>query len=688
MNASLRSDLLYFVKLTCAIPTTSCIEGEPAKFIASMGPLPAQLVPFWRMVWKSAIGTIVMTTGLKEKGKHKCAPYMPQSDKKGVNQMKFGSFTITCTKKTVYGTYTHSQFTFERMNQPKRKVDHFWFSAWPDHGVPMNGKSYNCDDVIDFLEMVNASRAKKKIMTPLLVHCSAGVGRTGTFIAMDHIMKTLHQGGKCDALAVINNIRQDRCLLVQHSLQYQWLCSAMVRYAQRQNRPYEVVAPPEAGAAKKAKKKAAKDLSALRAKEKEAAKAKNEAEVGEGQGMTRKSSLRRQSSIIGVLPTITYEGKAYDFAEGNTSGIMEWAVAEEQSMPRELYDAIAGDTSGLLEAASWTDFTVQHMDLDSEDSSTVTVTMDMVKDATSVAFAAAEEREKTADAAMAGPEDGDWYVGEMEHDAVVSMVMEASAGDFVIRKDGQKYIIYVNDKTKTLELLVDLSIEDVDVTTELEVDAVDKDEEFMFLGQSYTSLGAVVTALRGATIESEAREGETIAIGDPVPGGMSFEGALGEDTKETKKFARKMSKKHSFSGGARPSVKRAEDETPAAKKSTKKSKRAPRTGPAPSTEPWYVGAVSKSKCEKAILTEGAAVGTWLVRDGKSDGTYQIVAKDIGSSARTFLIKTTKAGKFLAFKEEYDSLDAAVEKFKAIELDSKDTEGEKFTLADPADSFGL
>jgi len=266
--------------------------------------------------------------------------------------------------------------------------------------------------------------------------------------------------------------------------------------------------------------------------------------------------------------------------------------------------------------------------------------------------------------------------------------MEASAGDFVIRKDGQKYIIYVNDKTKTLELLVDLSIEDVDVTTELEVDAVDKDEEFMFLGQSYTSLGAVVTALRGATIESEAREGETIAIGDPVPGGMSFEGALGEDTKETKKFARKMSKKHSFSGGARPSVKRAEDETPAAKKSTKKSKRAPRTGPAPSTEPWYVGAVSKSKCEKAILTEGAAVGTWLVRDGKSDGTYQIVAKDIGSSARTFLIKTTKAGKFLAFKEEYDSLDAAVEKFKAIELDSKDTEGEKFTLADPADSFGL
>ena len=577
------------------------------------------------------------------------------------------------------------------MNQPKRKVDHFWFTAWPDHGVPMNGQSYNCDDVIDFLEMVNASRKKKKIMTPLLVHCSAGVGRTGTFIAMDHVMNTLHEAGKCDALAVINNIRQDRCLLVQHSLQYQWLCSAMVRYAQRQNRPYEVQAPPEAKAATKKKKKAAKNLKAVRTAEKEAAKAKNESEVGEGEGMVRKSSLRRQSSIIGVLASVSYSGKVYDFAEGDTSGIMGWSVAEEQGMPRELYDAIAGDTTGLLEAASWTDFTVQHMSL-GEDRSVVEVSKDDIQAATTEAAAAAKEREETAvEFATAPPEDGDWYVGEMERDAVVSMVMDASPGDFVISKNQEKkYIIYINDQTATLELLVDLSIEDVDVTTELDVDDVHLDEEYMFMGESYTSLGAVVTALRGASIMSEVREGEVITIGDPVSGGMAFEGALGEDTKETKTFARKMSKKHSVKGGARPSMKRPEVvvEVAGTKKSKRKSKKAKKAGPAVSEQAWYVGNASKSKCEKVILTESSAVGTWLVRDGKTDGTYQIVAKDVGGSGRTFLIKTNNEGKFLAFKEAYDSLDSAVEKFKGTKLESKDTEFEFFSLGEPADPAGL
>jgi protein tyrosine phosphatase len=75
-----------------------------------------------------------MTTGIKEKGKVKCAPYFPQSDKVGKHMMKYGSFTITCTKKTVFGTYTHAVFKLER-GENKKTVDHFWFTAWPDHGA-------------------------------------------------------------------------------------------------------------------------------------------------------------------------------------------------------------------------------------------------------------------------------------------------------------------------------------------------------------------------------------------------------------------------------------------------------------------------------------------------------------------------------------------------------------------------
>jgi hypothetical protein len=152
----------------------------------------------------------------------------------------------------------------------------------------MINDQYNCDDVIDFLELVTKSRQKRKLVTPLLVHCSAGVGRTGTFIAMEHIMKILHETKQCDALSVVANIRLDRCHLVQHVLQYQWLCSAMARYAERQGHPFEVMTPP-----KKQVPKTAEEMKEIRAAEKEAAQTK--AEAAAAVAASSKKPLRRQS---------------------------------------------------------------------------------------------------------------------------------------------------------------------------------------------------------------------------------------------------------------------------------------------------------------------------------------------------------------------------------------------------------
>ncbi len=129
-----------------------------------------------------------------------------------------GSFTITCTKQKVYPTYKHSTFKLSRGKLKPRVVQHYWFTAWPDHGVPTarDGSEFFCDDVIDLLEIVNKERDKKKRAAPLVVHCSAGVGRTGTFIALDHAMRTLRVNSKTDALKIIKTIREDRVRDLSH----------------------------------------------------------------------------------------------------------------------------------------------------------------------------------------------------------------------------------------------------------------------------------------------------------------------------------------------------------------------------------------------------------------------------------------------------------------------------------------
>lgn len=105
--------------------------------------------------------------------------------------------------------------------------EHFFFTAWPDHDAP--------DDTAPALSMLDAVNAHVAACgnktTKVAVHCSAGVGRTGTYIALDHCLHQLHKGGYTDPLAVVQTIRNDRAALVQHQVQFVYLHRCVIDYA-------------------------------------------------------------------------------------------------------------------------------------------------------------------------------------------------------------------------------------------------------------------------------------------------------------------------------------------------------------------------------------------------------------------------------------------------------------------------
>jgi protein-tyrosine phosphatase len=168
------------------------------------------------------------------------------------------------------------QKTAIKITQGKEELhlNHWWFTAWPDHGVPTNpDKSFDLDGILQYIEAVQRSAAEQQqtrnYTPPQLVHCSAGVGRTGVMIALQHAMHIMQTESWCDPLEIIQLLRNDRCLMVQQVAQYEFLHAAIKRYAAVQGQEIKVGKKPKPKKAKK--EKSAADLRKARMKEKRAA---------------------------------------------------------------------------------------------------------------------------------------------------------------------------------------------------------------------------------------------------------------------------------------------------------------------------------------------------------------------------------------------------------------------------------
>ncbi|KAE8605901.1 hypothetical protein XENTR_v10010508, partial [Xenopus tropicalis] len=200
------------------------------EFIAAQGPLPNTVTDFWRMIWEKNISAAVMLTRCVELGKVKCEQYWPSS-----GQKEFGDISVSLIEESVQPEWVIRDFTVTHKRENRSKhVRHFHFTAWPDHGVPKT-----TDVLIGFRNLLWDYVKLSPPNSPVLVHCSAGVGRTGTLIALDRIMKQIDKEDAVDVFGTVHSLRVHRVLMVQTENQYIFLnqCALDAIRAQRANQP-------------------------------------------------------------------------------------------------------------------------------------------------------------------------------------------------------------------------------------------------------------------------------------------------------------------------------------------------------------------------------------------------------------------------------------------------------------------
>lgn len=183
-------------------------------FIATQGPLPNTLKDFWRMVWEKNVHAIVMLTKCVEQGRTKCEEYWPSKQAKD-----YGDITVAMTSEIVLPEWTIRDFMVKnKQTSDCHPLRQFHFTSWPDHGVPDT-----TDLLINFRYLVRDYMKQSSPASPILVHCSAGVGRTGTFIAIDRLIYQIENEYSVDVYGIVYDLRMHRPLMVQTEDQYVFL---------------------------------------------------------------------------------------------------------------------------------------------------------------------------------------------------------------------------------------------------------------------------------------------------------------------------------------------------------------------------------------------------------------------------------------------------------------------------------
>ncbi|CAG9838351.1 unnamed protein product [Diabrotica balteata] len=177
-------------------------------YIATQGPKANTLTDFWMMVWQKNVRDIIMLANIYENGKKKVEKYWPE-----INEDKhYGDFKVHYVSSSVHANFEERMFTLSHNNE-QRKITQLHFTTWPDHGVPLYSQS-----LVPFLQKI--LKIPYSPQSPMIVHCSAGVGRTGTIILSDIILRMGAAENSVDFLAYLEVIRDQRSNLVDNLEQY------------------------------------------------------------------------------------------------------------------------------------------------------------------------------------------------------------------------------------------------------------------------------------------------------------------------------------------------------------------------------------------------------------------------------------------------------------------------------------
>ncbi|XP_061180791.1 receptor-type tyrosine-protein phosphatase mu-like [Saccostrea echinata] len=195
---------------------------EKREFIACQGPLKNTLVDHWRMIWQEHVDYVIMLTNLTEGPKVKCHQYWPDEGK----ELNINPFSVTLLEEKKYSHFVERRMTvYKKKVTGSRTVVQYHFIRWPDHGTP------NPLNLIVFHR-----HFRHKIMPshhPILVHCSAGIGRTGTFIAFDVLSRYGKDEGKVNVIEYVKAMRKDRMTMIQNVNQYVFLYHVLYEFFRR-----------------------------------------------------------------------------------------------------------------------------------------------------------------------------------------------------------------------------------------------------------------------------------------------------------------------------------------------------------------------------------------------------------------------------------------------------------------------
>ncbi|KAM4041508.1 tyrosine-protein phosphatase non-receptor type 14 [Anomaloglossus baeobatrachus] len=209
------------------------VGGKEWHYIVTQGPMPHTFPDFWQMVWDQGINVIAMVMADEEEARAKGPRYWPKLGSKH-NSATYGKFKVTTNFRTDSGCYATTGLKIKHLlSGQERTVWHLQFTDWPDHGCPEESQGF-----LSYLEEIQSVRRHANSMLdsnshcnpPVLVHCGAGVGRSGVVILTEVMMRCLEHNEKIGIPMMLNYLREQRMFLIQTIAQYKFVYQVLIQF--------------------------------------------------------------------------------------------------------------------------------------------------------------------------------------------------------------------------------------------------------------------------------------------------------------------------------------------------------------------------------------------------------------------------------------------------------------------------
>jgi len=202
-------------------------------YILTQGPLSSTVSHFWAMVWEQNSKVIVMLNNIIEKNQVKCHTYWPSGSINSVLECEDVQLKVELIEEIQKSNYVLRNFKLSSTNSEEVRIVHqYHYITWPDFGVPATPS-----DFLQFLQDVRetgglGSGSEEVPIGPAVIHCSAGIGRSGTFCIVDTALLLLEQGMRVNVKELVLEMRRYRMGLIQTAEQLRFSYLSIIEGAQ------------------------------------------------------------------------------------------------------------------------------------------------------------------------------------------------------------------------------------------------------------------------------------------------------------------------------------------------------------------------------------------------------------------------------------------------------------------------